>query len=172
MEEVGKQAGEARPARGGLIGTATAIGALLTAVAGLLAGLRELGVFGQSPKQPDVAPAALSEADTGAREPTIPNWDAARGDGTPDIVGAWTWKGQSCTDGPRVARDGDRLVFTTPSTRFVHRVLSHKGDELRTEVISPATHAGEIYRFHPGHNTLQVAEDASGERNLWTRCPE
>ena len=163
---------EPKPRGGGVVGTLTAVAALLTTLVGLVAGLRGMGILrSASPSPPSDAspPAEIGSENTGTNpnlsgSGTVPSTEPS------GIVGAWTWKGQACADGPHVAYEGQRLVFTTSSTRFVHRVLSDSGGTLRTQVTSPPEHAGKVYRLRINGDTLRVFEEADGSLNVWSRC--
>lgn len=167
-EDVETGAEEPRSRGGGVIGTLTAIGALITAIVGLLAGLRHLGVLGGA-EQPQPSEARSAELVPDPQRPAPPPVEATSAS-EQRIVGAWTWPGQKCADGPHVTYEGQRLVFTTRPTRFVHRVLSNTAGTLRTLVIAPQEHVGDAYILRLTGDTLRVIEEANGAENVWTRC--
>ena len=174
MEPAEKPQEQPRSWWGGAAGLLTAAGAVITAIAGLLAGLHQLGVVAAPEAPGSPSPVALGAEHDEAPPPpeTRPMREGPPLDGPRALVGTWTWEGQDCAAGPRVTYEGNRLVFVTPSTRFVHRTLSSDGHGLRTSVVSPSAHAGEIYRFELNGNSLRLFEEATRQEHLWIRCTD
>jgi hypothetical protein len=86
------------------------------------------------------------------------------------MLGAWTWGDLPCREGPHVTSRGTQLVFTTPSSRFVHEITSDDGTRAHTVVIAPQDHRGEVYTFELRSGSLAVIE---GEQtNVWSRCKD
>lgn len=171
-----------------LPGILTGITATITAAAGLFAALQQAGAFGarsaQETKRADHTQTNTSATDARSAAPRRndvekhveppPNLEerthAASNKMSDKVLGNWTWTGQPCALGPRVTRDAGQLVFTDPSTRFVHRVVSDEGLKLRTRVLTPENHKGELYSFQIDGETLVVIEERSNARNTWKRC--
>jgi hypothetical protein len=89
----------------------------------------------------------------------------------PRLAGSWSW-GQPCSEGPKVQMVKGRLVFGTGASAFVHEILSDDGTTLRTRVVAPADHAGDLYEFRLSGSRLNLFELKTGERNEWRRCAE
>jgi hypothetical protein len=160
---------------GGLTGILTGTTALVTALVGLLAGLQQMGLLGHArTPAPPLTEQADGAVDGETRIVAPPTPEALQEPATPSrptwILGTWTWKGQPCAAGPRVSYEGKNLVFVTPSSKFVHRVLDGGPDQLRTEVTLPHEHEGEIYEFRVAAGNLSVFEEATRTRDVWNRC--
>jgi len=86
------------------------------------------------------------------------------------LMGRWTWGKQPCAEGPNITLPKGRLVVTTPTSRFVHRILSDDGATLKTEVLVPPAHAGNLYEFRLTGGALLLYEPKTSEKNVWSRC--
>lgn len=65
------------------------------------------------------------------------------------MLGHWKWDAIACAAGPHVTMEGDRLVYTTSDTRFVHEVTGVEGNVVKTKVLEPADFAGVQYELSP-----------------------
>ena len=180
-------AGEHAGGQGGswwrsLPGVLTAVGTLVTAVAGLIAGLNLHGHRSETPTVIDAGTPGQVDARDAPPGPPVPHHVSPKPmpashphPGASEtvatlIVGRWTWSGQACAQGPRISSEGGNLIFSTPSTRFVHRILSDGQSSLRTRVLTPPEHAGDVYSFRIDGATLRVFEEATKETNFWSLC--
>lgn len=155
-----------------LPGVLTAAGALVTAIVGLLTVLNQAGFIDRTTAPPEKSAGVVNARDAAlVEDPAATDQPAAYpGHGGGLLAGQWTWQGQACAAGPMVTREGSHLVFTTPTSRFVHRVVADGPSLVRTQVLSPPEHEGERYRFELTGDTLRVFEGESKKPDLWARC--
>ena len=136
-----------------------ALTALLVALTGLIGALTQSGILEK--KEPFLL-------DRNIDSPQGANSDS-ESDFAGQIVGAWTWDGLPCVDGPTITLHEGKLTFkqrTAPT--FVHRIETQGPDNLRSRVLSPADQQGQAYEFTLDHGRLIV--QTGPERHVWTKC--